>query len=596
MAYSLVNLAAQLKPKRQGALFKLRAMFVATTVCVWPTVPVNRADHGITAAEDGEEGAPKETARPKTFAERMDDRFKDEPERAKATTPVRFGDSYAEALAEAKRTDRRLLTVFTGQGCWWCRVLENRTFADAEVAELSRQFVCVEVYNNDVHAKIWDEFHIEAIPRSFIVTPDGERVDQVDGYLDATGYVDWLKAGLTKKPRSQSDHAPAPPKPVGADEKRADIVIWFVDHDELMARWDDANWTGHVQLRQVLEHARLRPRIEHISQWDLPARWDHAVEAERLPDIVASARLTGTLENLREARRLLDISTNRLTWRTEWASCQDFGRRFIWLVRESSHPSEARRAVEEIQQPAPGSQLADCRLGEPPRRDEAARLAAQAVNGYLSGDPTTLAAVVSQRSSLRDCKTAPSEESWMAGTRVTTSDVDLRGNARFALAIVEARRENDQVLDRDPVLVVLVAEDERWRVLAVTADDSLFDAAAKLGSLTFDRAEGGVGPKGPRLVAPSDGDEFDEEGLRWERPIDDEPAIAQVAELIVSGFGSEGWPDGVSLFVFPGDARRGSILLAVSGEKTLWRVWSIGSNGRVAVSETRAYRSPSYSK
>ncbi|HEV3024057.1 MAG TPA: thioredoxin family protein, partial [Pirellulales bacterium] len=548
----------------------LGAMFVAATACVWPAVPVKRADGGATVAEgseDGDEGVPKETARPKSFAERMEDRFKDEPERPKARTPVRFGNSYAEALAEAKRTDRRLLAVFTGQGCWWCRVLENRTFTDAEVAELSRQFVCVEVYKNDAHAKIWDEFRIEAIPRSFIVTPDGERVDQLDGYLDATGFAAWLRAGLTKKPRSQSDHAPAPPNPVGADEERADIVVWFVDHDELMARWDDANWTGHMQLLRLMERAGLRPRIEHLSQWELPARWDHAVEVERLPDIVASARLTGTLRKLSEAGRLRDISSNRLMWRTEWASCQDFGRRFVWLVRESSHPSEAHRAVEEIQKPAPGSQLADGRLGEPPRRDEAARVAAQAAKGYLSGDATTLSAVVSSRSYLMDCKTAPSEESWMAGMRVTTSDVDLRGNERFALAIVETRRENDQVLARDPVLVVLVDEDGRWRVLAVTADDSLFDAAVKLGSLTFDRAEGGVGPKGPRLVAPSDGDEFDDEGLRWERSIDDEPAIAQVAELIVSGFGSEGWPDGVSLFVFPGDARRGSILPATSGEK-----------------------------
>jgi len=536
-------------------------------------------------------------AKPKSFAERTKEQFAHEPKRPKAETPVEFGRSYADALIEAQRTNRRILAVFTGKACWWCRVLENRTFTDAEVAELSRKYVCVEVYQNDAHARVWDEFRIEAVPRSFIVTPDGTRVGQVDGYLAATEFAAWLKAGLIKEPiKEKGDKAPAPPKPAGADEDQADVVIWFVDHDEMIARWDDANWTGHAQLLSLFKFAGLQARIEQISQWDFTARWDQATEAQRLPDMVASSRMTGTLRQLDEAKRLRDVSSNRLTWRTESASCPDFARRFVWLVRESAHVSEAYRAAEAILKPAPGSPLDDCMLGEPPRRKEAERAAARSVEGYLAGDPKKLSGVISSQSYLTECKTAPSEKSWMAGMQVSATDVEVRGNERFALAIVEARCENDRLVRRDPVLVVLVTEEGRWRVLAVSSDNSLFDAVAKFGNLAFENGAHGEGPKAPRLAAPADGDELDEDGLRWELLEGSQRPIAQVAELIVSGFGADGWPDVVDLFVFPGDRHRGSLQPGCSGEKSLWRVWSIGANGRVAVSETRSYRWPKLAK
>jgi hypothetical protein len=126
----------------------------------------------------------------------------------------------------------------------------------------------------------------------------------------------WLKAGLTKEPmKEKGDMAPVPPKPAGADEDQADVVIWFVDHGDLIARWDDANWTGHTQLLSLFKFAGLQARIEHISQWDFTARWDQATEAQELPDVVASRGLTGTLRQLNEAQRLRDVSSNRLTWR-----------------------------------------------------------------------------------------------------------------------------------------------------------------------------------------------------------------------------------------------------------------------------------------
>src|SRR5947209_6673048 len=111
---------------------------------------------------------PKEPVDPPKFI----DRFKAEPVRPKAKEPIRFLDSYEQARAEAKATNRRILVYFTGPGCAWCRVLESRTFTDAEVVELSRKFVCVELHT-DRDTKLADEFQIDSIPRSILLMPEG---------------------------------------------------------------------------------------------------------------------------------------------------------------------------------------------------------------------------------------------------------------------------------------------------------------------------------------------------------------------------------------------------------------------------------------
>ena len=133
---------------------------------------------------------PKEQEEPPRFI----DRFKAEPVRPKANEPIRFLDSYEQAKAEARATNRRILLYFTGPGCAWCRVLESRTFTDAEVVDLSRRFVCVEL-RTDRDTKLADEFQIDSIPRSILLMPDGAMLDQRVGYLAAADYAIMAQGG-----------------------------------------------------------------------------------------------------------------------------------------------------------------------------------------------------------------------------------------------------------------------------------------------------------------------------------------------------------------------------------------------------------------
>ncbi len=334
--------------------------------------------HDVVAAED----RGQDTAQPVKFA----DRFKAEPVRPKGTEPIRFLDSLEKARSEAGAGKRRILVYFTGPGCAWCRVLEARTFTDAEVVDLSRKYVCVELHT-DRDGALADQLHIDSIPRSIVLLPDGSTVDERVGYLPATEYASWLASALVKTPRRGSEPADrTPPPPVGASDAEANLTIWFVDNDRTAASWSDPDAFRHPVLVPFLLASGLKPRIEHIGRADFPARWTQAEAAHRLPDLLCPTNWAGNIRELHKAGRLRSVSSNRLTWLTENASCQDFSSRFVMLVRGSLHESNGRKAVELLLRPGPEIELPGPRLTESAGREEAETTARRAVIAYMSGD------------------------------------------------------------------------------------------------------------------------------------------------------------------------------------------------------------------
>ena len=96
----------------------------------------------------------------------------------------------------------------------------------------------------------------------------------------------------------------------------------------------------------------------------------------RLPDLLCPTNLAGTDPRTGEGGRFRAVGSERLTARTDNASCQDFARRFLFLVRGSFHESNGRKAVELLLMPGPEIELPGPRLSESadekmqkPRRD-----------------------------------------------------------------------------------------------------------------------------------------------------------------------------------------------------------------------------------
>jgi hypothetical protein len=186
---------------------------------------------------------------------------------------------------------------------------------------------------------------------------------------------------------------------------------------------------------------------------------------------------------------------------------------------------------------------------------------------------------------------------------VTAGPVEVRGSEHAAFARVEIAYRSKERLGQEPFLVVLRRDSSRWRAFAVTNDVDSLKALPQLCALAFRPSGGTEGPATPRLTWPADGSVLpgSSKPLTWEIPRGGEPVAVQVCELMSDELGAdtrgESWPY-VTLKARPGERRAGSYPTGnfATGMPVRWRVWSIGANGRMAVSEVRGYDFADYKK
>ena len=528
----------------------------------------------------------------------VDDRFANEPKRPKSASTIQFSKSWDEASAEAKRSGRRLLAYFTSDHCGWCRVMEKRTLTDAEVVELSKSCVCVEVnINEDRNSRLTDVHRIDSIPRTIIFTPDGEVIERQIGYIPAAEYAAWLKhVGNTATAAVEKSSRPTAPAPVGFPEADADVIIWFVDATESVTRWDDGDWTGHAHLRRLLGSAGLRPRIEHIARDEFTERWDRAKATGHGPDLITADNWAGLVRDLETKGLLIHVQSERLSWMTEVASCDDFARRWRFLVADSAKKASARKALDELHRPGPETSLPGPVLPGSEGRDEAVAVARRAAVAFVSGDLDGITEVASVSSPQLSLCIAP--EDFRSGWAADAGAVEVRGNASIAFAKVEIRYHGEKMIGADPFLVVLRRESAKWRAFAVTSDVISMKELPSLCCLSLRPEPTGPPPPTPRLSSPVDGGtiggkEF--KSFQWEIPGESEPLAAQICQVLLNSQAGRSWPD-TRFKIYTGDPRvrslssYGESLTGLSSAQMYWCVWSIGNDGQIAVSEVRRYQ------
>jgi hypothetical protein len=539
------------------------------------------------------------SSRAQDTAGAVDNLFAGEPSRPKADSPIVFSHSWEESRALAKRTGRRLLAYFTSDSCGWCRAMEKRTFTDAEVVTLSKEFVCAQVdIRDEKNVRVADEFRIDSIPRTYVFTSDGKLIDRRTGYVPAAEYAAWLKkVGTTAPPVAVDAEKAVPPAAVGAPAAVANLVVWFVDATRDIARWSDRDWTSHSHLLRLLHAAGIEARVEHIAREDFPARWDAAVAASQIPDLISAQNRGGLIKQLDVGGRLKSVHSDRLTWMTELASCSDFYRRFLYVVNGSEHQVPAQQTIVELLRPAPEMKLPGTELSDKAGSAEAALIARDAVVAYFSGDLDGMKRVAAASSpQLKRCTSPPR---FRLDCNVDTGAIDLRGNEAIAFAKVEMRFHGKSRLGGDPVLVVLVREAQHWMAFSVGNDVYSIKALPTLCALQLrSPAERPSVTPTPRLLRPADGGAIGEGGetLAWEVPAGGEALAAQVCEVLLDDKHCS-WPLS-RVKVYSGKPRSYSLLAAdtaanITGllaDEMHWCVWAIGASGRVSPSETRAYR------
>jgi hypothetical protein len=411
--------------------------------------------------------------------------------------------------------------------------------------------------------------------------------------LLVAGRGDTPSARAQEKKAAAGERRAVAPAPVGAREDVADLVIWSVDDDRSMNRWDDAEWTGHARLLRLLGDAGLRARVEHMTRDAFAERWEDA-DPGRLPGLITGDRFTGLLRALEEKGRLIHVQSERLTFRPEAASCDDFRGRWKFLVAGSPHEAEARRAAEAILRPGAEPTLPGSEVPRAAGRAEALLVAKRAAIAYVSGDPERLRAVASASSPQLTRCTRP--EAFRRGWDVEAGPIEIRGNEAIAFARVEMRFRGKTITGADPVAVVLRREGPRWKAFSVGHDVYDVDALPDLCRLALRPLANPQPPPTPRLVYPDDGGPIGPGGraFAWDVPAGGEPLAAQVGEVLLDEAGAS-WPSS-RIRVYPGEPRDRAIpldepaLLGVTSAQMRWCVWTIGVDGRISASEVRRYR------
>lgn len=89
------------------------------------------------------------------------------------------------------------LVFFTAHWCTYCRKMEETTFADPAIAQLSTEFVCVLV-DADEEPAVCQRLRIKGYPTIEIISPAGTSLGRLSGWQGAPALAQSLKAALQR--------------------------------------------------------------------------------------------------------------------------------------------------------------------------------------------------------------------------------------------------------------------------------------------------------------------------------------------------------------------------------------------------------------
>ena len=115
------------------------------------------------------------------------------------------------ALAQAKKTDRPVLILFTGSDwCSWCKRLKKDTLDRKDFQKFAEEELVLVYYDFPSRKKIdaglmseqqkWQKkFGVRGYPTTIIVDAKGNEIGRISGYAKSSDYIKKIKACLGKK-------------------------------------------------------------------------------------------------------------------------------------------------------------------------------------------------------------------------------------------------------------------------------------------------------------------------------------------------------------------------------------------------------------
>ena len=246
------------------------------------------------------------------------------------------------ATFERARAEKRIILInVVATWCHWCHVMEEETYADAEVAALLRDhFVTIQI-DSDARPDIAERYRAWGWPATAVLSPDAQPILELRGFQDPRRFETLLRELVAERDAgklARRGEVPAEPRPTDADvEALRRFTTKQLDgfYDEERGGW------GEVQKYPFpgqMEHALLRGKIHGgdkwtkratftlegweklvdpvwggIYQYSLRRSWDHphyekitAIQGGAIYNFALAARVTGNDAWLEPARKIAD--------------------------------------------------------------------------------------------------------------------------------------------------------------------------------------------------------------------------------------------------------------------------------------------------
>lgn len=107
--------------------------------------------------------------------------------------------TFDEACLVAEKEHKTIIIDFYTTWCGPCKQLDKTTWQDKNVIKFLTDNAIALKVDAEVQVDLANKFHVQAYPTILFVKPDGNEMDRIVGYLEASQFLDTAKSTITGK-------------------------------------------------------------------------------------------------------------------------------------------------------------------------------------------------------------------------------------------------------------------------------------------------------------------------------------------------------------------------------------------------------------
>lgn len=113
------------------------------------------------------------------------------------TSRLDWEKSWDSAFSRAKSEDKPVLVSFEAEWCVWCKKLDSTTYRDTAVMSLIADSLVPLTLDVDGSGEaLSNRYGVESLPTVLVVSPTGEEVGRINGYLPPGRFAEVVRGIL----------------------------------------------------------------------------------------------------------------------------------------------------------------------------------------------------------------------------------------------------------------------------------------------------------------------------------------------------------------------------------------------------------------